>query len=68
MAKLKLEYMWLDGYCPIANLRSKAKIVELDDYSGGLDRLHQWNFVGSSTQQAEGANPADPDQIEGVGL
>ena len=28
MAKYKLEYIWLDGYEPVPNLRSKTKIVE----------------------------------------
>ncbi len=56
MPKFKLEYMWLDGYRPIANLRSKTKIVELDDFNGELERLPQWNFDGSSTQQAKGSN------------
>ena len=28
--KIKLEYVWLDGYKP-QNLRSKTKIVDLDD-------------------------------------
>ncbi len=27
MSKSKLEYIWLDGYVPTANLRSKTKIV-----------------------------------------
>ena len=28
MSKLKAEYIWLDGYVPTANLRSKTKIVD----------------------------------------
>ena len=28
MAKYKLEYIWLDGYEPTANLRSKTQIKE----------------------------------------
>ena len=28
MTKYKLEYIWLDGYEPVPNLRSKTKIVE----------------------------------------
>jgi glutamine synthetase len=56
MSKYKLEYLWLDGYRPIANLRSKTKIVDLDGFNGEVDRLPQWNFDGSSTQQAEGSN------------
>ena len=30
MANLKLEYIWLDGYTPLANLRSKTKIIDGD--------------------------------------
>ena len=54
MANYKFEYLWLDGYKPIANLRSKTKIIEFDNYNGELDKLPEWNFDGSSTQQAEG--------------
>lgn len=56
MAKYKLEYLWLDGYRPVANLRSKTKVLELDDFNGEVDRLPEWNFDGSSTQQATGDN------------
>ena len=27
MPKYKLEYLWLDGYQPVPNLRGKTKIV-----------------------------------------
>ncbi|MDR2673656.1 MAG: glutamine synthetase beta-grasp domain-containing protein [Opitutaceae bacterium] len=54
MAKLKLEYIWLDGYIPIANLRSKTKIVEGDPAGFTLADAPVWGFDGSSTQQAEG--------------
>ncbi len=54
MAKYKFEYIWLDGYKPIANMRSKTKILEFDEYSGELDKLPEWNFDGSSTMQAAG--------------
>ncbi|MFT4515976.1 MAG: glutamine synthetase [Planctomycetota bacterium] len=56
MTKYKFEYLWLDGYKPIANLRSKTKIIEFDEYNGELDRLPPWNFDGSSTKQAAGDN------------
>jgi glutamine synthetase len=56
MAKYKLEYLWLDGYRPVASLRSKTKILELDDFDGEVERLPEWNFDGSSTQQATGDN------------
>jgi glutamine synthetase len=54
MAKLKLEYIWLDGYQPVANLRSKTKIIDGDPSSLKLADLPMWGFDGSSTQQAEG--------------
>ena len=54
MSKAKLEYIWLDGYKPTANLRSKTKIVE--NFSGKLKDCPMWSFDGSSTQQAEGGS------------
>lgn len=50
--KFKLEYVWLDGYLPEPNLRSKTKIV--DTAPKKVADLAQWGFDGSSTQQAEG--------------
>jgi glutamine synthetase len=55
MPKYKLEYIWLDGYEPTANLRSKTKIVEFED-TPSLEQLPLWNFDGSSTRQAEGCD------------
>lgn len=56
MEKIKLEYVWLDGYMPTANLRSKTKVVEVEDSSvtPTPESLSNWSFDGSSTQQAEG--------------
>ena len=54
MSKTKLEYIWLDGYKPTANLRSKTKIVE--KFGGKLSDCPMWSFDGSSTQQAEGGS------------
>ncbi len=54
MSKSKLEYIWLDGYKPTANLRSKTKIEE--NFSGKLEDCPTWSFDGSSTQQAEGGS------------
>ncbi|GIV35073.1 MAG: glutamine synthetase [Chitinophagales bacterium] len=54
MAKVKLEYVWLDGYKPEPNLRSKTKILDLPDFKGELSRVPEWSFDGSSTRQAEG--------------
>ncbi len=53
-AKLKLEYIWLDGYTPVPNLRSKTKILEGDPAKLTLEDVPVWSFDGSSTKQAEG--------------
>ncbi len=52
MSKSKLEYIWLDGYTPTQELRSKTKIV--DNFDGKLESCPMWSFDGSSTNQAEG--------------
>jgi glutamine synthetase len=53
MAKYKLEYIWLDGYTPLANLRSKTQIKDFASFPQ-LSELPNWGFDGSSTRQAEG--------------
>src|SRR6187401_1367848 len=53
MAKYKLEYLWLDGYEPVANIRGKTTIKEFDSFPK-LEQLPMWGFDGSSTRQAEG--------------
>ena len=53
MAKYKLEYIWLDGYTPVPNLRGKTLIKEFSSFPK-LDELPAWGFDGSSTRQAEG--------------
>ncbi|MHA3770974.1 glutamine synthetase beta-grasp domain-containing protein [Verrucomicrobiota bacterium sgz303538] len=53
MAKYKLEYIWLDGYEPTPNLRSKTLIKDFDAFPT-LEQLPMWGFDGSSTRQAEG--------------
>jgi len=70
----KLEYIWLDGYKPEPNLRSKTKIVSLDG-EPTLSDCPMWSFDGSSTEQAEGSSSdcllkpvkivPDPDRING---
>lgn len=75
MAKHKFEYIWLDGYKPEPNLRSKTKIMDLEDYDGSLDILPIWAFDGSSTMQAEGKSSdmllqpcaiyPDPERVNG---
>jgi glutamine synthetase len=57
MKQIKLEYIWLDGYTPEPNLRSKTKILVDDEFIGDqldLHHLPQWSFDGSSTKQAKG--------------
>ena len=58
MAKLKLEYIWLDGYKPTQSMRSKTKIIDSSKVTGDLDVADCpiWSFDGSSTQQAEGGS------------
>jgi glutamine synthetase len=53
--KVKLEYVWLDGYTPEPNLRSKVKIVDYNEVSEAFltGKFPMWNFDGSSTKQAE---------------
>ena len=53
MAKYKLEYIWLDGYTPVPNLRGKTQIKEFARFPT-LEELPLWGFDGSSTKQAEG--------------
>jgi glutamine synthetase len=55
MTKYKLEYIWLDGYEPVPNLRAKTKVAEFETFPT-LEQLPLWNFDGSSTRQAEGSN------------
>jgi len=53
--KVKLEYVWLDGYAPEPNLRSKVKVVDVENpLKINLDECPEWSFDGSSTRQAEG--------------
>jgi glutamine synthetase len=55
MTKYKLEYLWLDGYTPVPNLRGKTQIKEFDGFPT-LEQLPLWGFDGSSTMQAEGGS------------
>jgi glutamine synthetase len=56
--KVKLEYVWLDGYTPEPNLRSKVKIVDYESIKNVVQvgKLPIWNFDGSSTNQANTGN------------
>ena len=50
----KIEYIWLDGYTPEPNLRSKIKVVK--EQNCELHKIPECNFDGSSTLQAEDNN------------
>jgi glutamine synthetase len=49
-----IEYIWLDGNNP-QQLRSKTKIINAEESIDKIE-LFNWNFDGSSTQQAETSN------------
>ena len=53
--KVKLEYVWIDGYTPEPNLRSKVKIADYEQIKNCLvlNNFPEWNFDGSSTKQAQ---------------
>ena len=55
MPKFKLEYIWLDGYTPVPNLRGKTQIKEYEKFPT-LEELPLWGFDGSSTLQADGSD------------
>ncbi|MEW9309084.1 glutamine synthetase beta-grasp domain-containing protein [Labrys neptuniae] len=75
MTKYKLEYVWLDGYRPTANLRGKTMVREFDAFPT-LEQLPLWGFDGSSTKQAEGSSSdcvlkpirvvPDPERLNGA--
>ena len=54
MPKYKLEYLWLDGYQPVPNLRGKTRIAS--EAPTSVEDLPLWGFDGSSTQQADGSD------------
>jgi glutamine synthetase len=55
MTKYKLEYIWLDGYTPVPNIRGKTQVKEFEHFPT-LEELPLWGFDGSSTRQAEGGS------------
>lgn len=48
---IKAEYIWVDGTEPTTKLRSKTKV-----FPEGTTTFPEWNFDGSSTNQAPGDN------------
>jgi glutamine synthetase len=55
MAKIKLEYIWLDGYEPTQNLRVKLKLKNTKILKETLAEI-KMGLDGSSTRQAEGGS------------
>tara|TARA_Y100001963_G_scaffold70150_1_gene97649 strand:+ start:930 stop:1925 length:996 start_codon:yes stop_codon:yes gene_type:complete len=49
---IKLEYIWIDGTEPTAQLRSKTKVLK--DFGRSISDCPVWGFDGSSTNQAPG--------------
>ena len=44
-----IEYIWIGGN---NELRSKARVLSSDDLNVTLDDIPEWNYDGSSTEQA----------------
>ncbi|MGB0653778.1 MAG: glutamine synthetase beta-grasp domain-containing protein, partial [Thermoplasmatota archaeon] len=49
------EYIWMDGHQPTQKLRSKTKVLHVDEVTD-VKELPDWGFDGSSTEQAPGDN------------
>ena len=46
-----VEYIWIDG---VGNLRSKTKVLKTDNIITDFNECPDWNYDGSSTNQASG--------------
>ena len=40
MSRVKLEYIWLDGYVPTQMMRSKTKIFDAEKFTGKDEKSH----------------------------
>ncbi len=36
MPNIRLDYIWLDGYQPTANIRTKSQMLDADSFDGSL--------------------------------
>jgi glutamine synthetase len=51
------EYVWLDGATPTQQLRSKGRVVQLENPENpSLASFPKWSYDGSSTNQSTGSN------------
>ncbi|MEE2960937.1 MAG: glutamine synthetase [Myxococcota bacterium] len=55
---IKAEYLWLDGAAPTQELRSKTRVLRVQDNNCELELndLPDWGYDGSSTYQATGGD------------
>jgi glutamine synthetase len=67
----KIEYIWLDGYEPTQNLRSKTKVEEHENFKGTLKKL-EWSLMDHLQNKPKAVPPdcgtrsyPDPTRING---
>ena len=55
MGYIRIEYIWVGGK---NELRSKTKVIQTDKLNLSLNdpEICNWDYDGSSTEQAEGSN------------
>lgn len=53
---ISAEYIWVDGTEPTSDLRSKTRIISIEEFSSDPSKYPTWSFDGSSTNQASGAH------------
>ena len=55
--KKQAEYLWLDGAVPTQTMRSKTRVIEIQDGERvTMETFPIWNYDGSSTNQASGSD------------
>ena len=57
MTHLRLDYVWLDGYKPTANIRTKAQIIETDTVDISLDDVPDWGSMAVLHNRQKGTIP-----------
>lgn len=67
MPKYKLEYIWLDGYTPLASLRSKTQIKEFASFPKlELRKAGKFLDLSLAAQARQRSVPVEPDIFEFV--